>query len=128
MGMYVNKSYIVAILMGLGLLSTAQAGQSSFSTDSQASYLTQANVVEQDQSTTLDFDFDNSQDKTSFEQVQSAEDGDVRVNVAMNIALPKRDELNLRVGTLSLEFPEDSNKPFEIDVRPFMYVGIASRW
>ena len=126
--MYIKKRYIIAILMGLSLISTAQAEQSSFSTDSQASYLTQVNVAEQDQSTTLDFDFNNSQHKPSFEQVQSADDGDNRVNLAMNLALQKRDELNLRVGAMSLEFPEDSNKPLEVDVRPFIYVGIGSRW
>ncbi len=114
--------------MGLSLISTAQAEQSSFSTDSQASYLTQVNIAEQDQPTTLDFYFNNGQHKPSFEQVQLADDGDIRVNLAMNLALQKKDELNLRVGAMSLEFPEDSNKPLEVDIRPFIYVGIDSRW
>lgn len=123
-----KKHYIVAILMGLSLIGTAQADQSSFSNDSQASYLTQVNVAEQDQPTSLDLDFNNSQHDANFEQVQSADDGETRVNVAMNFALPKKDELNLRVGALSLEFPEDSNKPLEVDVRPFFFVGIGKNW
>ena len=126
--MYIKKCHIAAILMGLGLISAAQAEQSSFSTNPQRSYLTQVQITEQDQATTLNFEFNSDQDKSSFEQVQSADDGDNRINVAMNIGSPKSDQLNVRVGALSLEFPEDSNKSIDVDVRPFFYVSIGSQW
>ena len=126
--MYIKKRHIAAIFMGLSLTSAAQAEQSSFSTHLQASYLSQIKLAEQDQATTLNFEFNSDQHKSSFSQVQSADDGDNRINVAMNIGLPKRDELNLSVGALSLEFPEDSNKAIDVDVRPFIYVGINSHW
>jgi len=126
--MYIKKRHIAAILMGLSLVSAAQAEQSSFSTHSQPSHLTQVKVAEQDQASTLNFEFNSDHPKSSFEQVHSADDGDNRINVAMNIGSPRRDELNLSVGALSLEFPEDSNKSIDVDIRPFFYVSIGSHW
>jgi len=126
--MYIKKCQIAAIFMSFGLISTVQAEQSSFSTNSQPSFLTQTKLAEQDQATTVNFEFNTDQHKSSFEQVQSADDGDNRINVAMNIGLPKRDELNLSVGALSLEFPEDSNKSIDVDIQPFFYVGIGKHW
>lgn len=126
--MYIKKHHIAAVLIGLSLISSAQAEQSSFSTNSHPSYLTQVDTVEQNQATTLNFEFNSDQHKSSFEQVQSADDGDNRINVAMNIGSPKSDQLSVRVGALSLEFPEDSNKSIDVDVRPFFYVSIGSQW
>jgi len=126
--MFIKKRNIAAIFIGLGLIGSAQAEQSSFSTHSQHSYLTQIQNTEQDQPSTLNFAFNSDQQKSSFEQVQSADDGDNRINVAMNIGSPKSDQLSVRVGALSLEFPEESNKAIDVDIRPFFYVSIGSQW
>ena len=126
--MYIKKFHIAAILMGLGLINAAQAEQYSISNHSQPSYLNQAQIAEQEVVSTLNFEFSSDHPKSSFEQVQSAVDGDNRINLAMNIGSPRRDELNLSVGALSLEFPEDSSKSTDVDIRPFFYVSIGSHW
>jgi len=101
--MQIRKRHLSASLIGLSLISPAQAEPDN-----------------------LSFAFNSDQHKSSFEQVQSVIDD--RINVAMNIGLPKRGELNLSIGALSLAFPENSNKAIDVDVRPFFYVGIGSYW
>ena len=123
-----SRNHIIAILIGLVALGNAHAEQSSLFAGSQASHLTQASVPALDRSGAFNFDFDRDQRKPRFEQVQLADDKDVRVNLAMNLTLEKSDELSLRLGAVSLEIPEDSNRSLELDVRPFVYFGISSRW
>ncbi len=124
-----KQHYLVAAFMGLGLISSANAEQMSYlSTESQTSHLTKVSNPDQDHASSLDIEFNNNPRMPNFEQVISADDGETRVNVAMNLALPKKDELNLQVGALSLEFPEEADSPIEVDVRPFFYVGIGKNW
>ncbi len=123
--MYIKKYQIAASLIGLSLINPVQAEPASFSENTQHSHLTQLKNAGQKQPSSLNFAFNSRQYKSRFEQVQSADD---RINVAMNIGSPKRDELNLSIGAVSLEFPEDSNKAIDVEVRPFFYVSIGSRW
>ncbi len=123
-----KQHYLVAAFMGVGLISSAHAEQMPLSMESQTSHLTKVSNPDQDHTSSLDIEFNNNPRMPDFEQVISADDGETRVNVAMNLALPKNDELSLQVGALSLEFPEESDSPIEVDVRPFFYVGIGKNW
>lgn len=78
----------------------------------------------------LNLDQNTTEARQNFEQVQSADDGDTRVNLAMNFLLQKKqkDEVNLQLGAVSLEFPEDNENQLAVDVRPFFYLGLGSRW
>lgn len=124
--MHIRKRHLSAILISLSLIGPAQAEPAFSYANSQHSYLNQTQIIAQDQTTSLNFAFDSDQHQPDFEQVQSVIDD--RINVAMNIGLSRGDELNLSIGALSLAFPENSNKAIDVNIRPFFYVGIGSRW
>ena len=127
--MCIRKPYLAVTLVTLGLAFTAQADEKrAYSNQSQIDLISQANVAEQNQQTVLDLDLNERQAKPSFEQVQSADDGDSRVNLAMNIALQDSDRMRLQLGAVSLELPEDAVNQLAVDVRPFFYFGVDRRW
>ena len=127
--MCIRKPYLAVTLVTLGLAVTAQADEKrAYSNQSQTDLISQANVAEQNQQTVLDLDLNERQAKPSFEQVQSADDGDSRVNLAMNIALQDSDRMRLQLGAVSLELPEDAVNQLAVDVRPFFYFGVDRRW
>lgn len=127
-----KKTYLFASMICLGTMGAAQAEQWSGNGNSAAlTMLAQANIDELYQRPSyLNLDQDTNQSKHNFEQVQSADDGDTRVNLAMNFLLQKKqkDEVNLQLGAVSLEFPEDDGSQLAVDVRPFFYLGLGSRW
>ncbi len=127
-----KKPYLVASMMCLGTMGTAQAEQWAGSSNTAVTALARANITNiaqlDQRSSYLDFEKSSGQQKHNFEQVQSADDGDTRVNLAMNFSLQEDDEVNFQLGAVSLEFPEDTDNQLAVDIRPFFYLGIGSRW
>lgn len=125
-----RKHYLYACIVGLTTMNAAHAEQWLDYGDSITTLLTSESIGEQElRPSYLNLDQNSSQAIHSFEQVQSAGDGDTRVNLAMNFLLQKKqkDEVNLQLGAVSLEFPEDEDE-LAVDVRPFFYLGVGSRW